>query len=72
MAITDPAPVDSTTIRLDDAERTPCEVWSRVMGYYRPVSAWNAGKQSEQADRLCFKEPPACVLEPTGQMKLGL
>lgn len=24
-----------------------CEVYSRVVGYLRPVSAWNAGKQSE-------------------------
>lgn len=72
MAIAESIKAEPTTIQLDDAERTPCEIWSRVMGYYRPVSAWNAGKQSEQAERVCFKEPPACVLEPTGQMKLGL
>lgn len=58
--------------KLDDAQRTRCEIWSRVMGYYRPVSAWNAGKQSEQADRLTFREPPACVLDNSGQMKLGV
>ncbi len=28
-----------------------CEVWSRVMGYFRPVSQWNKGKQSEYAER---------------------
>ena len=27
------------------------EVYSRVVGYYRPVSQWNAGKQNEFADR---------------------
>lgn len=59
-------------IELNDTERTPCEVWSRVMGYYRPVSAWNAGKQSEQSDRVSFREPPACVLDQSGQMKLGV
>lgn len=37
-------------------ERTPCEVWTRVMGYHRPVSSFNLGKQSEHADRQCFKE----------------
>ncbi len=37
--------------------RTPCEIWSRVMGYHRPVSAWNAGKQSEHRERVNFKEP---------------
>jgi anaerobic ribonucleoside-triphosphate reductase len=57
---------------IQDSERTPCEVWSRVMGYYRPVSAWNAGKQSEQSERLTFREPPACVLDQSGQMKLGV
>jgi anaerobic ribonucleoside-triphosphate reductase len=57
---------------LNDNERTRCEVWSRVMGYYRPVSAWNAGKQSEQHERVSFREPPACVLDQSGQMKLGV
>jgi len=28
-----------------------CEVWSRVMGYFRPVSQWNKGKQSEYSER---------------------
>ena len=59
-------------IELNNTERTRCEVWSRVMGYYRPVSQWNAGKQSEQAERISFREPPACVNEPKGQMKLGV
>lgn len=39
-----------------DAERTPCEIWTRVMGYHRPVSAWNRGKQQEHRDRLQFVE----------------
>lgn len=43
-------------------ERTPCEIYSRVMGYHRPVSAWNAGKQQEFRDRLCFEES-RCGLE---------
>lgn len=28
-----------------------CEVWSRVVGYYRPVDSWNQGKQEEFKDR---------------------
>jgi len=43
-------------IELKDEERTPCEVWSRCMGYHRPISFWNAGKQQEHRDRLSFKE----------------
>ena len=37
--------------------RTRCEVYSRVMGYYRPTAYWNAGKQQEFADRRAYREP---------------
>ncbi len=33
-----------------------CEVYSRVVGYMRPVSQWNKGKQQEFKDRTPFKE----------------
>lgn len=42
-------------VLLDESERTRTEVWTRVMGYHRPVSAFNPGKQSEHAERLHFK-----------------
>jgi hypothetical protein len=42
---------------LEPAERTRCEIWTRVMGYHRPISSWNPGKQAEHAERLCFREP---------------
>ena len=29
--------LDTRTIALDDSERQRCEVWTRVMGYHRPV-----------------------------------
>lgn len=31
------------------------EVYSRVVGYIRPVKAWNAGKRTEFKDRKMFK-----------------
>ena len=37
-----------------EAQRTPCEVYSRVVGYIRPVQQWNDGKQSEYSDRVEF------------------
>lgn len=46
-------------IELKEEERTRCEVWTRVMGYHRPVSAFNPGKQSEHSDRRCFEESQA-------------
>lgn len=32
-----------------------CEVYSRVTGYYRPVSAWNKGKREEFKERKTFE-----------------
>ncbi len=37
------------------AGRTKCEVYSRVVGYIRPVNQWNEGKQAEYADRVEFR-----------------
>jgi len=44
-------------IELDDAERQPCEIWTRVMGYHRPVSSFNIGKRGEFEERRFFREP---------------
>jgi anaerobic ribonucleoside-triphosphate reductase len=41
---------------LTDKERQPCEIYTRVMGYIRPVSEFNKGKQGEYLERVCFKE----------------
>ena len=45
------------TLEVTDEERQPCEVWTRVMGYHRPVTSFNKGKQGEYAERTCFTEP---------------
>jgi ribonucleoside-triphosphate reductase len=39
-----------------ETRRQPCEIWTRVMGYYRPVSQFNRGKQSEFNERKFFVE----------------
>ena len=44
---------------LDGEERQPCEVWTRVMGYHRPLSSFNRGKQGEFHERQCFRESRA-------------
>lgn len=38
-----------------------CEVWTRVMGYFRPVKSFNKGKQSEYAERVMFTEAAAAA-----------
>ncbi|MEW5762323.1 MAG: ribonucleoside triphosphate reductase [Bacillota bacterium] len=40
-----------------------CEVYSRIVGYYRPVSQWNDGKKAEYAARKMF----ACFPASTGE-----
>lgn len=41
---------------LSDEERQPCEVWTRVMGYHRPVTSFNIGKKGEHHERQFFRE----------------
>ncbi len=43
-------------ITLREEERQRCEVWTRVMGYHRPVASFNVGKQGEFAERVHFEE----------------
>ena len=38
------------------ADPQPCEVWTRVMGYFRPVQSCNIGKKGEYHERVTFKE----------------
>ncbi|MEJ8839819.1 anaerobic ribonucleoside-triphosphate reductase [Ramlibacter sp. AN1133] len=44
-------------VELSDEERQPCEVWTRVMGYHRPVASFNTGKKGEHQERRFFAEP---------------
>jgi anaerobic ribonucleoside-triphosphate reductase len=32
-----------------------CEVWSRIVGYYRPVSQWSGSKQKEHDARVYYR-----------------
>lgn len=48
-------------IILTDAERQPCEIWTRVMGYHRPMASFNTGKKGEFHERLYFNEKRLAV-----------
>jgi len=37
-----------------EQKTTECEIYSRVVGYIRPVNQWNKGKQQEFRDRTTF------------------
>lgn len=47
----------------DGTKHQIVECWSRVMGYYRPMSEYNVGKRQEHADRKLFMEPSSCDCE---------
>ncbi len=52
-------PVEYSEEILLDEERQPCEIWTRVMGYHRPVASFNVGKKGEHQERKFFREPCA-------------
>ncbi|MBA7495245.1 Anaerobic ribonucleoside-triphosphate reductase [subsurface metagenome] len=44
-----------------------CDVYSRVVGYFRPVRNWNEGKQEEFKQRLEYKEKIALEKDFSGK-----
>jgi len=44
-------------------EQVPCEVYSRIVGYVRPVKNYNAGKKQEFAERQVYAVPSNEQLE---------
>ncbi len=51
---------DQNTLKLLEQHkelRNKCLVYTRVMGYHRPVESFNIGKKGEHKQRKNFKEP---------------
>ena len=46
--------IKTDEIFLTDEERQPCEVWTRVMGYHRPVASFNIGKKGRTLRAQAF------------------
>lgn len=44
-----------------------CEVYSRIVGYHRPVSHWNRGKKQEYKDRQEYSESISLKSEHGGK-----
>lgn len=53
----------NVTVTLANNERQPCEIWTRVMGYHRPMSSFNIGKQGEFHERRYFNETAAMQVQ---------
>ena len=47
----------SLKAELASVQGTPTEVYSRIVGYYRSVKNWNAGKREEFSQRVTFAMP---------------
>jgi len=43
-------------LKNQEAKRSKCLVYTRVMGYHRPVESFNIGKKGEHQQRTHFKE----------------
>lgn len=43
-------------LEVNKDKRTKCSIWTRVMGYHRPIESFNVGKKGEHQDRQFFKE----------------
>lgn len=59
---------DNDILKMYAQERQQCECWTRVMGYFRPYSQFNKGKQSEFKDRRWFTEDH-CACAETAAVK---
>jgi len=45
---------DVAVPRPQAVKHVPCEVYSRIVGYLRPVQAWNEGKRQEFSERQTY------------------
>lgn len=54
---------DKEILEANQSLRQPVECWTRVMGYFRPYSQFNKGKQSEFNERVWFQESNTCPCE---------
>lgn len=46
--------IEKLEMELANVKGTECEVYSRIVGYFRPVKQWNNGKQEEFYEREMF------------------
>ena len=57
-------PAEKAQAAPNDEPRVPCEVYSRIVGYVRPVRNWNKGKQQEFAERQTYRVDEAETKSP--------
>jgi anaerobic ribonucleoside-triphosphate reductase len=60
--VAEPTLKEQRILKIEEADeqvelRVPCELYSRIVGYIRPVQNWHQGKQQEFSERKTFKIP---------------
>lgn len=43
-------------LKENESKRTKCVIYTRVMGYHRPIESFNLGKTGEHKERVLFNE----------------
>jgi len=60
------AKIEALEAQLLDVKGTECEVYSRIVGYFRPLKQWNSGKLEEFSQRetydMAYSESAARVI----------
>jgi len=52
---------DEEILKVNEPQRQPVECWTRIMGYFRPISEYNRGKRAEFEERVWFTEKKIAV-----------
>lgn len=47
--------IERLETELAGVKGSECEVYSRIVGYFRPIKQWNNGKQEEYSERETFE-----------------
>ena len=67
------AEIDSEIARakqeLEGARGAECEVYARIVGYYRSVKNWNRGKREEYGKRKMFRKDAEAVARHFPEMR---
>lgn len=48
---------------MQEIKKVPCEVYSRIVGYFRPTRNWNKGKLQEFQERRVYIFPEESLEE---------
>jgi len=51
------AKIAELKVKVETVKGSECDVYTRIVGYYRSVKNWNAGRRAEFDKRLPFKIP---------------